>query len=106
MVKKQRKQFVFSTTDLNWDESTVQVIDEKTGEVHKLEVEIVKRKGKPMEKIFSIRLPDTEYEQIKRIAENEDIKPAHFARRVLREAIEKAIKEIEDDSERLEKNKR
>jgi len=102
MVKKQRKQFVFSTTDLNWDESTVQVIDEKTGEVHKLEVEIVKRKGKPMEKIFSIRLPDTEYEQIKRIAENEDIKPAHFARRVLREAIQ----EKKEDAKLIRKNKK
>ncbi len=100
MVKKQRKQFVFSTTDLNWDESTVQVTDEKTGEVHKLEVEIVKRKGRPMEKIFSIRLPDSEYKQIKRIAESQDLKPAHFARRVLREAIQ----ENKDDSK--QKNKR
>ena len=88
MVKKQKKKFIFSTTDLNWDESTIEVRDEDTGEVHKLEVEIVKRKGQPMEKIFSIRLPDSEYEQIRRIAENEDRKPADFARRVLRKAIQ------------------
>ena len=101
MVKKQKKKFVFSTTDLNWDESTVEVRDEKTGEVHKLEVEIVKRKGQPMEKIFSIRLPDSEYKQIKRIAESQDLKPAHFARRVLREAIA----EKEQDKKRIRKNK-
>ena len=64
-----------------------------------MEVEIVERKGKPMEKIFSIRLPEREYEQIRRIAENEDIKPAHFARRVLR----KAIQEKEEDSKRISK---
>ena len=102
MAKKQTKKFIFSTTDLNWDESTVQITDEETGEVHKLEVEIVERKGRPMEKIFSIRLPDSEYEQIKRIAENEDIKPAHFARRVLREAIA----EKEEDTKRLAKTKK
>lgn len=101
MVKKQKKKFVFSTTDLNWDENTVEVRDEDTGEVHKLEVEIVKRKGQPMEKIFSIRLPDSEYKQIKRIAESQDLKPAHFARRVLRQAIQ----EKEQDSKRLKKNK-
>jgi len=93
---------MFSTTDLNWDESTVQVKDSKTGEVYKLEVEIVKKEGKPLEKIFSIRLPDSEYEQIKRIAESQDLKPAHFARRVLR----KAIQEKEEDSKRIRKNKR
>lgn len=102
MAKKQTKKFIFSTTDLNWDESTVEVRDEKTGEVHKLGVEIVERKGRAMEKIFSIRLPENEYEQIRRIAENEDRKPADFARRVLR----KAIQEKEDDSKRLKENKK
>jgi len=102
MAKKQRKQFVFSTTDLNWDESTVQVTDEKTGEVHKLEVEIVKSKRGVLEKVFSIRLPAREYKQIEQIAESQDLTPAHFARRVLR----KAISEIEDDSRRLKKTKK
>jgi len=101
MVKKQKKEFIFSTTDLNWDESTVEVKDEKTGEVHKLEVEIVKSKKGVLEKIFSIRLPDSEYKQIKRIAESQDLKPAHFARRVLREAIQE-----NKDEQRLAKNKR
>ena len=99
MAKKQKKEFIFSTTDLNWDENTVQVTDEKTGEVHKVEVEIVKSKKGVLEKIFSIRLPDSEYEQIKRIAESQDLKPAHFARR----AIRRAIQEKELDSKRLNK---
>ena len=102
MAKKQKKEFIFSTTDLNWDESTVEVKDEETGEVYKLEVEIVKKEGRPMEKIFSIRLPDSEYEQIRRIAENEDIKPAHFARRVLRKAIAEKAK----DKKQLRKTKK
>jgi len=101
MAKKQRKKFVFSTTDLNWDESTVQVTDEKTGEVHKLEVEIVKSKKGVLEKVFSIRLPAREYKQIRQIAESQDLTPAHFARRVLR----KAIDEKAEDSKRLAKNK-
>ena len=102
MAKKQKKMFIFSTTDLNWDESTVEVKDEKTGEVYKLEVEIVKKEGRPLEKVFSIRLPDSEYEQIKRVAESQDLKPAHFARRVLR----KAIQENKEKAERIRKNKR
>jgi len=102
MAKKQRKKFIFSTTDLNWDESTVQVTDEKTGEVHKLEVEIVKSKKGALEKVFSIRLPASEYKQIRQIAESQDLKPAHFARR----AIRRAIQEQEDDLKRISKTKK
>lgn len=102
MAKKGIRKFIFSTTDLNWDESTVQVTDEKTGEVHKLQVEIVKSKKRILEKVFSIRLPASEYEQIEQIAESQDLKPAHFARRALR----RSIQETESDSKRLTKHKK
>ena len=95
------KNIYMPVSDLNWDESTVEVRDEKTGEVHKLEVETVKNNNKILEKVFTIRLAEGEYEKIKQIARSQDLKPAHFARRLIR----KAIQEKEDDSKRIRKNK-
>ena len=98
--KKQTFQFLFSTTDLDFDPSTVEVRDSKTGEILKIEstIKIVNREKT---KIFAVRMTEGQIEKIQRTAGKASLTPADFGR----QAIEKAVKEVEEDSRRLAKNK-
>jgi len=93
---------LFSTEDMDFDVSRVEVIDSETGEKFKADVHMVKNKRNILTKVFSLRLPDSEMEEIKNVAEGEDLTPAHFARR----AIRRAVAEKEADNKRLDKEKR
>lgn len=98
---KKTFQFLFSTTDIDFDPSTVSVVDSKTGRKLKIESQI-KVVGKHKTVVFGLRLPESELKQVHRTAEKANVSPSDFARI----AIRKAIKEREDDSKRIQKNKR
>jgi len=100
--KKILYQFLFSTEDMDFDVSRVEVIDSETGTKFKVDVHMIRNKRNILTKVFSLRLPDNEIEEIKNVAEGEDLTPAHFARR----AIRRAVAEKEADNKRLGKEKR
>jgi len=98
--KKATHQFLFSTTNLDFDPSTFEVMDTATGK--KLDVEITtKIIGNEKTKIFALRMTPDDFERIRKTAKKNHINPSEFAR----EAIQKAIAEKEEDSKRLAKNK-
>jgi len=99
MVKKKAThQFLFSTTNLDFDPSTVEVIDTSTGK--KLDVEVMtKIVGNEKTKIFGVRMTEDDVKRIRKTAKTAHINPSDFAR----EAIEKAVKEKEADLKRLAK---
>jgi len=99
--KKQTFQFLFSTTDLDFDPSTVQVIDERTGKELKLD-STIKIVNKDKVKIFGLRMTEGQLEKLKKTAGKLDQTYADFAR----QAIGKAIQERAEDSKRIRKNKR
>jgi len=96
--KKQTFQFLFSTTDLDFDPSTVQVIDERTGKELKLD-STIKIVNKDKVKIFGLRMTEGQLEKLKKTAGKLDQTYADFAR----EALEKAIKEKAEDLKRQKK---
>jgi len=100
-AKKQVFQFLFSTTDLNFDPSTVEVRDTATGKKLKID-STIKVVNKDKVKIFAVRMTEGQIERIHRTAGKLDQTPADFGR----QAIEKAIQEKEQDSKRIRKNKR
>jgi len=102
MAKKtQRFQFLFSTEDLDFDPSTVEVVNSKTGKILKIE-STIRSIGKQKTRVFGLRLPESELQEVHRTAKKVNISPSDFARI----AIKKAIKEVEEDSKRIRKNKR
>lgn len=99
--KKQTFQFLFSTTDLDFDPSTVEVRDTATGK--KLEIHsTIKVVDKNKVKIFAVRMTEGQIEKIHRTAGKLDQTPADFGRQVL----EKAIQERAEDSKGIRKTKR
>jgi len=99
--KKQTFQFLFSTTDLDFDPKRVEVRDSKTGK--KLKVEsTVKIVNRDKVKIFAVRMTEGQIEKLQRAAGKASLTPPDFGR----QAIEKAIQEKEQDSKRLAKNKK
>ena len=98
---KQTFQFLFSTTDLDFDPSTVSVVDTKTGKELKIESQI-RAIGKHKTVVFGLRLPESELKQVHRTAEKANVSSADFARI----AIRKAVKEREADLQRIRKNKK
>jgi predicted DNA binding CopG/RHH family protein len=99
--KKQTFQFLFSTTDLDFDPKRVEVVDSKTGK--KLKVEsAIKKVGKKKDKTFGVRMAEDEIHKIRKTARRADMEIGEFAR----QAMEKAVKEKEADLQRLKKNKR
>ena len=98
---KKTFQFLFSTTDVDFDPSTVSVIDSKTGKEFKIESQI-RAIEKHKTVVFGLRLPEGELKQVHRTAKKANVSPSDFARL----AIRKAVKEREDDLQRLKKTKR
>jgi len=99
MAKKtQRFQFLFSTEDLDFDPKRVEVVDSKTGKKIKIE-STIKAVGKKREKIFGVRMAEDEIHKIRKTARKADMKIGEFARG----AIERAVKEVEEDSKRQKK---
>jgi len=98
---KKTFQFLFSTEDLGFDPKRVQVIDERTGKKLKIhsKIEIV---DKNKVKIFAVRMTEGQIEKLQRAAGKASLTPPDFGR----EAMAKAIKEVEEDSKRIRKNKR
>jgi len=87
--EKKTFQFLFSTSDLNFDPSTIEVRDSK--------IEIVdKRKVK----VFGLRMTEGDIDQIHEVAEKANIHPAEFGR----QAVARAVKEAQEDLKRLKKN--
>ena len=99
--KKQTFQFLFSTTDVNFDPSTVSVIDSKSGKELKVE-SMVKAVRKRKEKIFGVRMEEDDIQKIRQTARRADMEIGEFAR----EALAKAVAEKAEDSKRIRKNKR
>ena len=96
-----KHQFLFSTTDLDFDPKRIKVVDTETGK--KLRVEIMtKIVGDKKNQTFSVRMTEDNIEQISRTAKREDVSPSEFAR----QAIERAIQERAEDSKRIRKTKR
>jgi len=101
MAKKQQTfQFLFSTTDLDFDPKRVEVIDTATGKKLKIH-SAIKIVNKDKVKVFGLRMTEGGLEKLKRTARKLDQTYADFAR----EAIQKALRENEEDLERLNKNK-
>ena len=102
MAKKQQTfQFLFSTTDLDFDPSTVSVVDSKTGKKLKIH-SAIKIVDKDKVKVFGLRMTEGQLEKLKRTAGKLDQTYADFAR----EAIQKAVDEKAEDSKRLAKTKK
>jgi len=99
--KKKVFQFLFSTQDLDFDPSTVEVRDSKTGKVLKVESK-VKTVRKRKEKIFGVRMEEEDIQKIRQTARRADMEIGEFAR----EALAKAVDEKAEDSKRIRKNKR
>jgi len=96
-----KHQFLFSTTDLDFDPKRIKVVDTETGK--KLRVEIMtKIVGDKKNQTFTVRMTEDNIEQISRTAKREDVSPSEFAR----QAIERAIQERAEDSKRTGKTKR
>jgi len=102
-MAKQKKtfQFLFSTEDLDFDPSRVEVRDTATGKKLKIH-SAIKIVNKDKVKIFAVRMTEGQIERIHRTAGKLDQTPADFGRQVL----EKAIQEKAEDSKRIKKNKR
>ena len=101
MVKKKAThQFLFSTTNMDFDPKTVEVVDTATGKKLKVEVRttIV---GNEKTKIFGVRMTEDDVKRIRKTAKTAHINPSDFAR----EAIEKAVQEKETDLKRIRKKK-
>jgi len=99
--KKQTFQFLFSTTDLDFNPSTVEVRDTATGKKLKIH-SAIKIVNKDKVKIFAVRMTEGQIEKIKRTAGKASLTAADFGRQVL----EKAIQERDEDSKRIRKTKR
>ena len=101
MARKEKVfQFLFSTQDLDFDPSTVEVRDSKTGKVLKVESKVkIVRKRK--EKIFGVRMDEEDIQKIRQTARRADMEIGEFAR----EALAKAVAEKAEDSERIRKSK-
>jgi hypothetical protein len=99
--EKKTFQFLFSTEDLDFDPKRVEVVDSKTGEKLKIH-SAIKIVNKDKVKIFAVRMTEGQIEKIHRTAGKVDQTPADFGR----QAMDKAIKEVEEDSKRIRKNKR
>jgi len=102
-MAKQKKvfQFLFSTEDLNFDPKTVEVRDTATGKKLKIE-SAIKVVDKNKVKIFAVRMTEGQIERLQSSAKKLNINPPDFGR----QAIEKAIAEVEDDLQRLAKTKK
>ena len=99
MVKKKAThQFLFSTTNMDFDPSTVEVVDTSTGKRLKVEVR-TKIVGNEKTKIFGVRMTEDDIKRIRKTAKTAHINPSDFARG----AIAKAVKEKEADLKRLNK---
>lgn len=98
--KKQTFQFLFSTTDLDFNPSTVEVRDTATGKKLKIH-SAIKIVNKDKVKIFAVRMTEGQIERIHRTAGKASLTPADFGRQVL----EKAIQENEADLKRIRKSK-
>jgi len=102
MAKKtQRFQFLFSTTDLDFDPKRVEVRDVKTGKKLEIEAEI-KAVGRKREKVFGVRMAEEDIEKVRKTARKADMEIGAFTR----QALEKAVAEKAEDSKRLAKNKK
>jgi len=102
MSKKQQTfQFLFSTTDLDFDPKTVEVRDTATGRKLKIH-SAIKIVNKDKVKVFGLRMTEGQLEKLKSTAGKLDQTYADFAR----QAIEKALQEREQDTKRLAKNKK
>ena len=102
MARKEKVfQFLFSTQDLDFDPSTVEVRDSKTGKVLKVESK-VKTVRKRKEKIFGVRMDEEDIQKIRQTARRANMEIGEFAR----EALAKAVAEKAEDSERIGKTKR
>ena len=96
--KKQTFQFLFSTTDLDFNPSTVEVRDTATGKKLKIH-SAIKIVDKNKVKVFGLRMTEGDIERIHRTAKKANINPADFGR----QAIEKALQEKEQDLKRISK---
>ena len=99
--KKQTFQFLFSTTDLDFDPKRVEVRDSKTGKELKLH-SAIKIVNKDKVKIFAVRMTEGQIERIHRTAGKASLTPADFGR----QALERAIQEKEQDTKRISKTKK
>jgi hypothetical protein len=72
--KKQTFQFLFSTEDLDFDPSRVQIIDERTGKELKVQ-STIKIVNKDKVKIFAVRMTEGQIEKIHRTAGKVDQTP-------------------------------
>lgn len=102
-MAKEKKvfQFLFSTEDLDFDPNTVEVIDTATGRRLKIEPTI-KQVGKRKEKIFGVRMAEDDIQKIRQTARRADMEIGEFARG----ALERAVKEREQDTKRISKTKK
>ncbi len=99
--EKQTYKFVFSTKDLDFDPKTAEVRDTATGKILKLE-SAIKVVDKNKVKIFAVRMTEGQIERLRSSAKKLNINPPDFGR----QALEKAIAEVEDDLQRTNKTKK
>ena len=99
--KKQTFQFLFSTTDLDFNPKRVEVRDTATGKKLKIH-SAIKIVNKDKVKIFAVRMTEGQIEKIHRTAGKLDQTPADFGRQVL----EKAVAEKAKDKKQLRKTKK
>ncbi len=97
--KKQKRMFLFATTDLDFDPSTVTVTDTETGEVLNVEVSTGRSEKRKLMKVFSLRMSDAEYDQVHRVSEKVDMTPAHFARKAIRRAVQETREGLKKKTE-------
>jgi len=102
-MQKERYMLTMAKTKktVDFDPSTVSVIDSKTGKELKIESQI-RAIEKHKTVVFGLRLPEGELKQVRQTAKKANVSPSDFARL----AIRKAVKEREDDLQRLKKTKR
>jgi len=106
-MAKEKKvfQFLFSTEDLNFDPNTVEVIDTVTGRRLKVE-STVKTVRKRKEKIFGVRMAESEIQKIRQTARRADMEIGEFAREALAKAVaEKEGRRYKTRSEKLNDKK-
>ena len=87
-MAKEKKvfQFLFSTTDLDFDPKTVEVKDVESGKVLKVESSI-EQVGKKKKKIFGIRMEAEDIQKIRQTARRADMELGEFAREALAKAV-------------------
>ena len=102
-MAKEKKvfEFLFSTTDLNFDPKRVEVRDTATGRKLKV-MSSIKQVGKRKEKIFGVRMAEDDIQKIRQTARRADMEIGEFAR----EALAKAVDEKAEDKKQIQKNKR